>query len=136
MCKPDTAGKGSGHRCYAHTWRPMYQNCNNFAETGPHLPNVASRQRTCGFRVSRGRDVRVTRPHNSLHDTVNRRARLAHAVCIPRAHPFTGTIVTAVELRHTLASGMRVVRSDAACRALNLAVAGVGLLLTAPVMGL
>ena len=42
--------------------------------------------------------------------------------------------MTGFELRHTAASGIRVVRSDAACRALNLAVAGVGLLLTVPVM--
>jgi lipopolysaccharide/colanic/teichoic acid biosynthesis glycosyltransferase len=39
-------------------------------------------------------------------------------------------------MRHTVASGIRVVRPGAACRALNLAVAGVGLLLAAPVMSI
>jgi lipopolysaccharide/colanic/teichoic acid biosynthesis glycosyltransferase len=42
--------------------------------------------------------------------------------------------VTGWELRQTVASGIRVERSDAARRALNLAVAGVGLLLAAPMM--
>lgn len=42
--------------------------------------------------------------------------------------------MTGWELRQTAASGIRGERSDAACRALNLAVAGVGLLLAAPVM--
>jgi lipopolysaccharide/colanic/teichoic acid biosynthesis glycosyltransferase len=42
--------------------------------------------------------------------------------------------VTVLELRHSVASGRRIVRSDAACRALNLVVAGIGLLLAAPVM--
>jgi lipopolysaccharide/colanic/teichoic acid biosynthesis glycosyltransferase len=42
--------------------------------------------------------------------------------------------VTGWELQHLMAPGIRVERSDTACRALNLAVAGVGLLLTAPVM--
>ena len=42
--------------------------------------------------------------------------------------------MTSLELRQAVASGMRVERSNAACRALNLAVACVGLLLTAPIL--
>ena len=42
--------------------------------------------------------------------------------------------MTGWELRHTVASGIHIERSDAACRALNLVVAGIGLLLTVPVM--
>ena len=42
--------------------------------------------------------------------------------------------MTGWQLRQPVASGVRVEHSDAACRALNLAVAGVGLLLAAPMM--
>lgn len=42
--------------------------------------------------------------------------------------------MTGWQLRQTVASEMRVENSDAACRTLNIAVAGVGLLLAAPLM--
>lgn len=42
--------------------------------------------------------------------------------------------MTGWELQHTLTSGVRIARSEAARRALNIAVAGIGLLLVTPLM--